>query len=655
MPRVLHSATGIRDFKIANLSTFDILNIGGQIKTYQTETYDTCPVAKNLNYSDCEAVAGSGIAKFVISNIDTLLDSYTSGVIVSYHKILIDANAGINALKSPYASASTTIYARITNAAAFCYKISKVTLTVNNLPNVIIMGDSIVCGGTPIHLSFIGTYFGDAKFLSVSWSFLSAPDYKIASIDKTGILSGKEGGTATVKIGLQDTKGCVNETTKVITVTPTLKTISVNGAICSRDNATIKLTGLTANNSFRFVYHINNLPKFDTVKNIISDANGNAQFKAQLFSVNNKSLPANTQYLTIDRATDAFGCTVAFTKQVGITVYPLPIPNFSGDTSICSGNNFTLKSSYILQSGTSFNSDFWSSSNMNVVTVSNGYVTGISGGTADISYKVQDSRGCDSTFTKTITVTKSFPLTITGLKKSYCETENNIVLTGNPSGGNFTIDGVTSTSFKPSGLLKGNHLIQYNYTDSYGCKSFQNILVSVDSLGKNLANGGLGGAIKNRIFVLNGNTPNVGDSAVWTVLNNVAINFDNIHSPHATISGLAVGEKVVLRWTIFHGACNSFSDVTILPAELLRTSEYIIYPNPTDDYVTLQIRANYSGNLQIEIIDMIGHIFKNQIISFKEGLNTKDIPIDDLSIGIYLMILKNDLQEIKYKARFLKK
>ncbi|MCX6268687.1 MAG: gliding motility-associated C-terminal domain-containing protein [Bacteroidetes bacterium] len=55
---------------------------------------------------------------------------------------------------------------------------------------------------------------------------------------------------------------------------------------------------------------------------------------------------------------------------------------------------------------------------------------------------------------------------------SVCYNEPAILLTtGSPVGGIYSIDGIVQTSFAPSSLSQGNHLITYQYTDEHGCQN----------------------------------------------------------------------------------------------------------------------------------------------------------------------------------------
>lgn len=644
------------NFKSANLETFvqdkDVHSVSRKRKNSQT-----IPVALNATYADCETTTGSDKAVFFLATIDKAINAGASSVTVSYHNTLNDANLAINLLISPYLSASKTIYARVTDTADLAYNISTVELIVKRLPIVAITGDDIVCGGTPLKLSVTGTYFGEASFFSAVWSFVNGSDYKIASIDSLGRVSGKTGGSATVKCGLQDTKGCTNVATKLITVTPTLKTVTAARAICSRDSAVLKLTGLTPNNIFSLVYNINSLTKFDTVRNIISDIAGNAQFKAPLFSINNQPIPPDRQYLFIDRVTDAHGCTVVFDKQAGIIVYPLPVPNFSGASIVCSGSDITMQSSYNLPAGTSFDSDFWSSSNPNVATVINGIVTGISAGNVAISYRVRDSRGCDSTMNKTITVLKSLTPTIN------ISASATTICTGIPVNFSATImDGGTIPIYV---WQKNNNIVgtnASNYIDS-SIRNNDTILCALQSnVGCTLSKNAVSNTIK---MSVNANPiPTIGglkksyfknepDILLTAEPSGGRFKVDSVVTASLKPAVLFEGNHII-RYD--YKDVNGCAGSQIFMVDILEAlkSGYAIYPNPTDYEINLKVGADASEKIQVQVTDMAGYILKTENILLKAGDNLKSIYVEELMPGIYFVILKNENQKIKTVLRFSK-
>ncbi len=71
--------------------------------------------------------------------------------------------------------------------------------------------------------------------------------------------------------------------------------------------------------------------------------------------------------------------------------------------------------------------------------------------------------------------------TITGLSSSYCNDAGAVALSANPVGGTFTINGTPASTFNPSTLGAGTHVVQYVYTDvPTGCllNSAQTITVN---------------------------------------------------------------------------------------------------------------------------------------------------------------------------------
>lgn len=133
---------------------------------------------------------------------------------------------------------------------------------------------------------------------------------------------------------------------------------------------------------------------------------------------------ANTQQITLPNVTTAMGgaytvnvtngqgCNAAATSTV--TVNPLPtVAPITGANTVCIGST------------TSFNSTttggFFTSSNPNIATVNNttGLVTGISAGTATITYTVTVN-GCSNSVTRTVTVINMPNVTITATPNPVC-------------------------------------------------------------------------------------------------------------------------------------------------------------------------------------------------------------------------------------------
>jgi len=80
-----------------------------------------------LNTCDNSNMSGSGV--FFLHDANPTVTS-ESGVVISYHPILADAQNGINNLISPFTSSDGTVYARVERLSTGCYSTALITLDV---------------------------------------------------------------------------------------------------------------------------------------------------------------------------------------------------------------------------------------------------------------------------------------------------------------------------------------------------------------------------------------------------------------------------------------------------------------------------------------------------------------------------------------------
>lgn len=90
---------------------------------------DCRPSATPALLSACDNTNGGGIGQFFLHDINTTVNNST-GISISYHGNLADAQSNSNILLSPYNSSATTIYVRVENDTSSCFSTSLITLNI---------------------------------------------------------------------------------------------------------------------------------------------------------------------------------------------------------------------------------------------------------------------------------------------------------------------------------------------------------------------------------------------------------------------------------------------------------------------------------------------------------------------------------------------
>ncbi|MES2701457.1 MAG: Ig-like domain-containing protein [Bacteroidota bacterium] len=269
--------------------------------------------------------------------------------------------------------------------------------TVNPLPAAI-SGTASVCEGLAITLS--NTSGGG------TWA---SSNTAIATITTaTGIVSGIAPGTANITYTLPT--GCVR--TRIVTVNPLPSSITGTAAVCA--GLTTTLANSTAGGTWV--------------------SSNTAVATIGLFSGVVTGVAGGTA--TITYSVTATGCIATAT----VTVNPLPAA-ISGSGGVCIGTSVTLTSA--TAGGT------WSSSNAAVAAVAatTGVVSGITLGTATITYRLTTT-GCE--VVRGITV-NPLPAAITG-PATVCAAGGTITLSSASAGGTWTS---SNTSIATAGLATG--------------------------------------------------------------------------------------------------------------------------------------------------------------------------------------------------------
>ncbi|MCD6011137.1 MAG: surface protein [Flavipsychrobacter sp.] len=270
-----------------------------------------------------------------------------------------------------------------------------VPITVDPLPDAgVISGPSDVCVGGAITLT--GSVSGG------TWSASSA-DATVAG----GVVTGVSAGVVDISYSVTNVCGTAVASVPVnVVTTPTVATITGPATVCRGGSMT--LANATAGGTW-------------------SASNTNA-------TVSSGGVVTGTTTGTVTisyTVTNACG-TVTATKLINITTAP-SAGSISGPASVCVGQNITLTNG--VMGGT------WSSNNTAVATVAGGLVSGVTVGSAIISYTMSNSCGSRSV-TRAVSVLPATDCSGVGVK-GITAVQDEIKLYPNPNHGAFTMNLLT--------------------------------------------------------------------------------------------------------------------------------------------------------------------------------------------------------------------
>jgi hypothetical protein len=165
--------------------------------------------------------------------------------------------------------------------------------------------------------------------------------------------------------------------------------------------------------------------------------------------------------------TDANGCSAADTTS--ITVNPLPTVSTGTYGPVC------IDASPVSLSATP-SGGTWSGTGVTGSTF-NVQTAGV--GSHQIIYNYTDANGCSAADTTSITV-NPLPVVNAGSYDPVCDYVDTLQLSGTPSGGVWSGNGVTGSTFNAQTAGAGTHQIIYNYTDANGCSAADTTSITVN-------------------------------------------------------------------------------------------------------------------------------------------------------------------------------
>jgi len=242
---------------------------------------------------------------------------------------------------------------------------------------------------------------------------------------------------------------------------------SHNVTVTIKNNGAITLTSLSVN------WLVNNTSQtsYSWTGSLLTDSTVDVTIGSYNFASGTNNILVGTN--APNNQSDQY--TVNDTSTLSVTVYGNPTTNASSDSSVCSGNTYTISGA----SATAYSVLNWISSGTgtftNGTTLTPTYTpssTDISNGSVYLFLTATGYAGCgNTTDSMLLTIHLSPTVSFSGLASNYCPNDSPDTLVGSPLGGTFLGLGITGNVFDPSTTGQGTHSISYYYTAANSCSN----------------------------------------------------------------------------------------------------------------------------------------------------------------------------------------
>lgn len=134
----------------------------------------------------------------------------------------------------------------------------------------------------------------------------------------------------------------------------------------------------------------------------------------------------------------------------------------------------------------------------------------------------------------------------------------------------------------------------------------------------------------------------------------IGLFFAAIHYECFTINCMCIDKKLLLTFLIFTtfslvGMAQSLQDMPSFENQEIKVRNLIeIYPNPTTDFIHVEIKESEFNSVGFEMYNIIGNTIKVSYEQVRKDLYK--IPVKDLASGYYMLIVKDD--ETRYRKAF---
>ncbi len=505
------------------------------------------------------------------------------------------ATVGSTGIVTGITTGTTTISFTVTNACASAY--ATLIVTVSIPPSAgIITGPSLVCTGATINLT-------DA----ISGGTWSSTSSSVATVGSSGIVTGVGTGTTTISYTETNACGSVAATAIVsVNVAPSVGAISGTLSVCS--GLSTSLTDATTGGTW-------------------SSVSAGTASVGTSGTVTGISAGTSLISYTITTACRASAATAI------VTVNTTPVATgISGPSAVCIGSSITLTDA--LPGGT------WTSASTGIATVvgSTGVVTGVSSGSALISYTLSNLCGTATATTNIAVSTAPSAGTITGAT-NVCVTAS-VTLSDLVTGGTWNATNghaFISSSGTVLGVTAGVDTMIYTVTSicATTTSATATLVITVNPAPN-------AGTITGSDSVCVSQSISLSDAVAggtWTASNSNAF-----VSSSGGIFGVTAGTDNITYTT--NGACGSANAellVTIYDCSTgisnIPVSDYSPYPNPAQNSITI------TGSTNVNKV-IISNVLGQEVFTVEYNSTIVAVNIDQLPAGIYLVRI-NDVKIYK--------
>lgn len=355
---------------------------------------------------------------------------------------------------------------------------------------------------------------------------------------------------------------------------------------------------------------------------------------------------ANTQTNNTKTKTNYINATQSVTPTISIN---------TGNSSICSGQNTVFTSS--ISNGGTTPSYQWKINGANTGTNSSTFASTSLNNNDTVYCFLTSNATCVSpsivtsnSYVMTVTPSVIPTITINTSSTNICAGKNAVFNSSITNGGTtpayqWKLNGVntgTNSSTFASTTLNNNDTVMCVLTTSASCAN--PVTPSSNKIGMTInANPAV------PLISQNGNmlTCNLTGVSYQWYLNNTIITGATNQAYTILQSGIY---KVIV--TNSSGCTNTSADLSAVKTglnELNGMSNFLLYPNPTKDFVTLQFYLSKSKNITFTVIDLLGRTVFEETKECQHGANVQQLNFWFLTKGNYLLQMKDE-QSIFQKA-----